>query len=161
MRGTLAEVAPPRVDLSTYTDKKLFARARVERATFRRYACYGVAVYAPIAMLPLVLGLSMAPAAQVLCGVAGVLGVALVFAVYGLRPMPRLCARVVLVALLPFLPIVLIALLQTWYSPLVRRSASASNPILSVRVLDEAARRLDGDPDGSEQRDWLGLPERF
>ena len=95
IRGTAAEMSPPRVDLSTYTDKKLFARARVERATFRRYACYGVAVYAPIAMLPLVLGVSMSPAGQVLCAVTGVLGVAawlsvsMRFASPSIRGLPR------------------------------------------------------------------------
>jgi len=110
-------------------------------------------LYLPMAAMALTLVKPPTPAAVWMGTGTAILGVALLFASLGLRRSPRLCARVILACLAPFFPLMLFAAGRYLLTPAAWRS---EDPRPQVRMLDEAAFRLERDPDGSAQRAWLG-----
>ena len=142
-----------RAHLPDLSDEELFALAAEACSRFRRFAAYGMLLYLPMAAMALTLVKPPTAAAVWMGMVTGVLGVALLFASLGLRRSPRICARVILGCLVPFLPMMLFAAGGYLLRPAVWRS---ENPRPQVRILDEVAARLDRNPEGTAQRAWLG-----
>ena len=146
-----------RAHLPSLSDDEVFAFAAEACSRFRRFAAYGMLLYVPMAAMALTLVKPPTAAAVWMGTVCGVLGVLLFFASLGLRRSPRICARVILVCLVPFLPMMLFAAGRYLLTPAVWRS---EDPRPQVRMLDEAAIRLERNTDGSAQRAWLGYAAR-
>ena len=72
---------------------------------------------------------------------------------------PGLCARLILIALLPFLPVVLYAFIHAFGSGFGNQAAAEPSVLHHVRVLDEASLRLTRDENKLEQRLWRIRPE--
>ena len=149
-----------RFDIPDLADDVLFAYARTARSLLRRFALYGLLLYVPLAVLPLLFVQPLTPAARAFVYVMTPASAALIVGAWGLGMAPRFAARLTLIALIPLFPVVALVGLQLRTTRGMAGEARKSNLFTALRFLDEAARRIDRDPDGPEQRAWLGLAPR-
>jgi hypothetical protein len=148
-----------RFDLPDIADDALFRYARNARSKLRRFACYGLLLYLPLAVLPYLYTPTLSYAQTVFIAVMGTLSAMLLIASIAINQNPRAATRMMILALIPLAPIIAIALFHGRKAQ--RGNAAASvNLFLTLPLFDEVAIRLDRDPDGAAQRDWLGLAPR-
>jgi len=150
-----------RGDIPNLPDDVLFAHARSARSRLRRFACYGLLLYVPLALIPRLLPAapygprSAQVAVNVYIAIMLGLSTAVVFAAIGVTQWPRMAPRLLIATLLPMVPFVGLALLHARRAP--HDAIGEVNLFAMLPLLDEVAVRLDRDPEGPEQRAWLGL----
>jgi hypothetical protein len=143
-------------------DDVLFAQARLARSRLRRFACYGLLLYVPLALIPRLLpDAPYAPrsahvAVNVYIAIMLGLSAMVVFAAIGVTQWPRMAPRLLIATLLPMVPFVGLALLHSRHAPSASGAVGEVNLFAMLPLLDEVAVRLDRDPEGAEQRRWLG-----
>jgi len=148
-------------DVSDLPDAALFAHATEARSRMRRFACYGLLLYVPVGALPFVYTATLSDAQRTFLLVMATLTVTLAVATLAISQRPRLAPRLVLVALVPLLPVIGIAVFHARKTPGAQSPIETVNLFRTLPLFDEVAVRLDRDPDGPEQRAWLGFGPRF